>query len=134
MPAVLTVTVDATIRADPAALWQAWMPRFQMRPPEEEARNLNLYYLAYGLKVPVTLVALNEMRNWTVEHALPGGMLLIDHCMFPLGDRRVRVSKRYDVSGPMSVVYRMFFARKFRGSWPEAAAALERDANRLAKP
>ena len=132
--AVLTITVDATIQADPGAIWQAWIPRFQMRPPEEEARNPNLYHLAYGLKVPVTLVAVNEMRNWTVEHALPAGKLVIDHSMLPLGDGRVRVRKRYDVSGPMSVVYRMFFARKFRQSWPEDSAALERDANRLAKP
>ena len=134
LPPVLTITVDATIHADPAAVWQGWMPRFQMRPREEEARNLNLSQLAYGLKVPVTLVAVNEMRNWTVEHALPGGKLVIDHWMLPIADGRVRVSKRYDVSGPMSVVYRMFFARKFRESWPAASAALERDANRPAKP
>ncbi len=49
---MLTIEMDATIQADPTAVWQAWMPRFQKRPPEEEARNLNLYYLAYGLKVP----------------------------------------------------------------------------------
>lgn len=126
---MLTIKLEATIQADPLAIWQAWRPRFQMRPPEEEARNLNLYRLAYGLKVPVTLVAVNEMRNWTVEHALPRGKLVIDHWMIPLGDGRVRVGKRYDVSGPMSV-YRLFFARGFRASWPEDLVALERDANR----
>ncbi len=126
--------MDATIQADPAAVWQAWRPRFQKRPPEEEARNLNLYPLGYGLKVPVTLVAVNEMKNWTVEHSLPRGKLVVDHWMIPLGDGRVSVGKRYDVSGPMSVAYRLFFARKFRESWPEAIAALERDANRRPEP
>jgi hypothetical protein len=127
---MLTVELEAIIQADPAAVWQAWRPRFKMRPPEEEARNLNLYDLAYGLKVPVTLVAVNEMRNWTVEHALPRGKLVVDHWMNPLGDGRVRVGKRYDVSGPMSVAHRLFFARKFRESWPKTCDALERNANR----
>ena len=131
---MLTIKMDATIQAEPAAVWQAWMPRFEMRPAEEEARNLNLYHLGYGLKVPVTLVALNEMHNWTVEHALPRGKLVIDHWMTPLGDGQVQIGKRYDVSGPMSVVYRLFFARNFRESWPRAVAALERDANRRAEP
>jgi len=131
---MLTIEMDATIQADPTAVWQAWMPRFQKRPPEEEALNLNPYQLAYRLSVPVTLVAVNEMRNWTVEHALPRGKLVIDHWMIPLGEGRVQVGKRYDVYGPMSLAYRLFFARKFRKSWPETIAALERDANRSADP
>jgi hypothetical protein len=130
---MLTFEMDATIQADPAAVWQAWKPRFEKRPPEEEARNLSLYDLAYGLKIPITLVAVNEMRNRTVEHALPLGKLVIDHWMIPLGDGRVRVGKRYDVSGPMSVPYRLFFAGKFRKSWPEKVAELDREAKRLAE-
>jgi hypothetical protein len=111
------------------AVWQAWMPRFPIRPAEEEARNLNLYDLAYGIKIPVTLVAVNEMHNWTVEHALPRGKLVIDHWMTPLEDGRVQVGKRYDVHGPMAVVYRLFFARKIRKSSPGEFAALESEAN-----
>jgi hypothetical protein len=126
---MLTVAMDAVIRADPAAVWRAWRPGFPMRPPEEESRNQNLYDLAYGLRVPVTLVAVNERRNWTVEHALPGGKLVIDHWMAPLADSGVRVGKRYDVHGPMSIVYRLFLARAIRRSMPEAFAALEREAN-----
>src|SRR5215468_7814454 len=126
---MLTIAMDAVVRADPAAVWRAWRPEFPMKPPEEEAGNLNLYDLAYGLRVPVTLVAVNEMRNWTVEHALPGGKLVIDHWMAPLADGGVRVGKRYDVHGPMSMVYRLFLAPAIRRSMPEAFAALERDAN-----
>jgi hypothetical protein len=65
---------------------------------------------------------------------VPTRVVVIDHRMIPLGTRRVRVGKRYDVHGPMSVAYRLFFARKFREPWPEAFAALERDANRRAEP
>jgi hypothetical protein len=53
--------------------------------------------------------------------------------MVPLADGRVRVGKRYGVLGPMYVVYRVFFARKFRESWPEVVAALEGAANHLAE-
>jgi hypothetical protein len=126
---MLVISRDATIQADPAAVWRAWRPTFPMRPPEEEALNLHLYDLAYGLRVPVTLVAVEEQRHWTVEHALPGGRLVVDHWMEPVADGRVRVGKRYEVHGPMSIVYRLFFARRIRRSLPDQLAALERAAN-----
>jgi hypothetical protein len=128
---MLTIAMDTVVQADAAAVWRMWRPDFPMRPREEEARNLNLYDLAYGLRIPVTLVAVNEMRNWTVEHALPGGKLVIDHWMTPLADGGVRVGKRYNVHGPMSIVYQLFLARGIRKSMPEAFAALEREANGL---
>jgi hypothetical protein len=129
---MLTIAMDAVIRADPAAVWRAWRPVFPRRPPEEESRNENLYDLAHGLKVPVTLVAVNGMQNWTVEHALPGGKLVVDHWMAPVADGAVRVGKRYEVHGPMSIAYRVFFARGIRRSMPEAFATLERQASRSA--
>jgi hypothetical protein len=125
---MLSIAIDAVVRADPAAIWRAWRPDFPMRPPEEESRNRHLYELARGLKVPVTLVAVNEMRNWTVEHALPAGKLVVDHWMQPLTDG-VRIGKRYEVRGPMSIVYRLFFAGAIRRSVPAEFAALEREAN-----
>jgi hypothetical protein len=106
------------------------MPRFTIRPAEEEARNLNVYDLAYGLKVPITVIAVNEMQNWTVEQSLPRGKLVIDHWMTPLEDGHVHVGKRYDVYGPMEVVYRLVFARKIRKSLPQAFAALESEPNK----
>ncbi|HYW27223.1 MAG TPA: hypothetical protein VE953_23840 [Terriglobales bacterium] len=129
---MLTIAMDAVVTAEPGAVWRAWRPDFPMRPPQEEARNLHLYELAHGLRVPVTLVAVNDMRNWTVQHALPGGKLVVDHWMEPLADDQVRVGKRYEVHGPMSVVYRVFFARAIRRSLPGAFAELEREANSLA--
>ena len=127
---MLTIAMSAVIHADPAAVWRTWRPSFPMRPPEEEARNLDLYDLAYGLRVPVTLVAVNEMRNWTVEHALPGGKLVIDHSMTPLADGAVRVGKHYEVHGPMSIVYRLLLARGIRRSIAASFTTLEGTANR----
>jgi hypothetical protein len=127
---MLRMAMDAVIRADAAAVWKAWRPAFPMRPPEEESRNEHLYELAYGLKVPVTLVAVNEERNWTVEHALPGGKLVVDHWSAPLDDGGVRVGKRYEVHGPMAAVYRVFLAPGIRRSTRETFRLLEREANR----
>ena len=125
---MLTIAVEAVVRADPDAIWRAWRPDYPMRPAEEESRNLNLYDLAYGLRIPVTLVAVDEMRSWTVEHRLPSGKLVIDHWMTPLGDGRVRVGKRYEVHGPMSIVYRVL-APGIRRSAQEALAALAPEGN-----
>jgi len=129
---MLTIAKDTTIQGDPAAVWRVWRPSFPMRSADEEALNLHLYDLAYGLKVPVTLVAVEEMRRWTVEHALPGGRLVVDHWMEPVAEGRVRVGKRYEVHGPMSIVYRLLFARRIRRSLPDQLAALETEANRQA--
>jgi hypothetical protein len=126
---MLSIAMDTVIHADPEAVWRAWRPDYPMRPPEEEARNLHLYELAHGLKVPITLVAVDELHRWTVEHALPGGKLVIDHRMEPLTGGAVRVGKRYEVRGPMSIVYRLFFAGAIRRALPETFAALERRAN-----
>lgn len=122
---MLTIAIEKPIEADPAALWNAWKPVFPMRPREEEARNLNLYPLAYGLKVPVTLTALNEMRGWTLEHGLPGGKLIIDHWMTEAERGVVRVGKTYEVHGPMSIVYRLLA--------PGIRASAERSLDELAR-
>lgn len=125
---VLTIAVDAVLRADPGEIWRAWRPDYPMRPAEEESRNQNLYGLAYGLRIPVTLVAVYEMRSWTVEHRLPGGKLVIQHWMAPIDAGRVRVGKRYEVRGPMSVAYRIL-APGIRRSAQQALTALAREAS-----
>src|SRR5262249_10122039 len=129
---MLTIAKDTTIQADPAAVWRGGKPGFPVRPPGEEARTPPPYHPAYGLQLPVTLVGLAAMPRWTAQHTPPGGRLVIDHWMEPVGSRRVRVGKRYEVHGPMSVVYRLLFARRIRRSVPEQLAVLERAANRPA--
>jgi hypothetical protein len=125
---VLTIEDHAVIRADAASVWQAWKPAFPMRPRDEESRNLDLYDLGGGLEVPVTLVAINEMENWTVEHALPRGRLVVDHRLTRLEDGSVRVSKRFDVYGPMAAVYRLFLSGRIRKAIPVALERLQHEA------
>src|SRR6266852_5645020 len=45
------------------------------------------------------------MQDWTVEHALPRGKLVIDHWMFPPWEGRVHVGKWYDVYGAVFVAH-----------------------------
>lgn len=126
---MLSIQSEAVIDAAPATVWEAWRPRFPIRAAEEESRNLDLYDLGGGFKVPVRLVAVNEPESWTVEHALPGGRLVIHHWISALGDGRTRVGKRFDVHGPMSLAYRLFLAGRIRRSMPESFADLQRDAS-----
>ncbi len=117
--------MERTVQADPDAVWRAWKPSFPMRPRKEEARNLHVYPLAYGIKVPVTLVGLNEGHNWTLEHRLPAGKLVIDHWMASGPDGKLRVGQTYEVLGPMSIVYRLL-APGIRSSARAALADLAR--------
>lgn len=120
--------MSAVVDADAARLWQAWRPGFEMRPREDESDNRDVYPLAIGLRIPVVLVAFNEMRNWTVEHRLPGGRLSIDHWMSPTADGRVEIGKRLEVRGPMAVPYRFVILPAVRRAWPREVADLQRRA------
>lgn len=69
-----------------------------------------------------------------VEHKLPWGRLVIDHGMTQLGDGYVRVSKRFDVHGPMSVVYRLILSGRIRKAIPDDLARLQPGSNTLPPP
>jgi Polyketide cyclase / dehydrase and lipid transport len=136
-----SIDLDATIQANPAAVWRVWtdlsrFPEWDSR--EEEARLDGPFAVGTGGYSkqrgnpggPFTLVAVEEGRLWAVEAPLPGGRLLIEHWIDPLADGGVRVGKRYRVFGPMVAVFRLVFAARIRRSAPESFAALEREARR----
>jgi hypothetical protein len=121
---VVAVAVSTIVDCDPVLLWRAWRPAFSMRPREDEHDNRDLYPLALGLRIPVTLVAVKEMKSWTVEHRLPAGRLTIDHSMSPADGGRVTIGKRLEVSGPMTVPYRLFILPAVRRAWPREVREL----------
>ena len=125
----MVAEMHAVVVCDAALLWQAWRPTFPMRPMQDESKNLDLYPLAYGLRIPVTLVAVNELRNWTVVHSLPAGRLTIDHRITPIGKGRVDIGKRLEVRGPMTVPYRVLIVPAIRRAWPRQVKELTRRAN-----
>ena len=124
---MLTIRAETVIQADLMVLWRAWKPDLPIGSREEESRNLNLYPLAYGLKIPVTLVAVEERNSWTLEHHLPAGKLVIEHRLAPAPGRGVLASQTYEVRGPMSVAYRLL-APGIRSTARAALADLARTA------
>lgn len=61
---------------------------------------------------------------------LPGGSLVIDHLLAQAGDGEVTVTKRYDVTGPLGLLFRVYYGPKVRGAMPASFAALEAEAAR----
>ena len=120
--------MTGVITADPQKLWQVWRPAYPIRPREEESRNHDLYRLAFGLKVPVTLVDVAEMRSWTVEHSLPAGRLVIEHRMTPQDKDRIELGKTIQATGPMALLYRLVLVPRMRRDWRQELATLERRA------
>ena len=125
---MVALEVSAVVACDARQLWEAWLPTFPIRPRQEESQNADLYRLAYGLRIPMTLVVLNRMQNWTVEHRLPAGSLTIDHRIAPTDDGRVEISKRLEVRGPMVVPYRTAIFPAVRREWPGQVRELVRQA------
>ena len=139
-----TLNVETTVRADAAALWQAWtdMPRFPSWDPREEESGLDGLF-AEGTtgwskqrgtpRSPFTITAVSPGRRWQVETPLPGGKLVIDHEMRDAGDGQVRLAKRYRAHGPMAIAFRLYYGRKIRREMPGSFAALTAEADRLAR-
>jgi len=138
-----TIDLAATIDAPAAAVWQAWTdldrtPDWDSR--EEEAKLEGPFQVGTTLWSKqkgnpggrLTLVAIEEQRRWTVEKPLPGGKLRVDHTMSALPDGRVQVAKRYEITGPLVVLFRVVFGPRIRREIPASFAALEREAQRLA--
>ena len=133
---------EATVRANPAALWQAWtdMERFPSWDPREEETQLDGPFAAGTTgwskqrgtpRSPITITAVSPGRSWQVETPLPGGKLVIDHQMGQAEEGAARLTKRYQAYGPMAVAFRLYYARKIRREMPGSFAALAAEAARL---
>jgi uncharacterized protein YndB with AHSA1/START domain len=137
-----TLDLDATIAADPADVWLAWtdVDRFTEWDPREQQFRLDGDFVVgtTGWSKqrgnpggPFTLTAVEPGRRWQATCPLPGGSLTVDHMIEPQGDGQVRVAKRYQVRGPMSLAFRLFFAGRLRRDVPASFTALEQEARRL---
>lgn len=76
-----------------------------------------------------TITAVEPGRRWVSETSLPGGRLVIDHHVDPVGDGTM-VTKTYTVEGPMAVAFRWFFGRGIRAEMPGSFGALEAEVAR----
>ncbi|MDQ2815305.1 MAG: SRPBCC family protein [Actinomycetota bacterium] len=134
-------TTSQTIAGDVDRVWNVWADpdRFPAWDPREERTRLNGPF-AVGSTIDskqkgnpagtVTITAVQERRRWTASGPLPGGELVIDHTITAAGPGRVTVTKRYDVTGPLTALFRLYYAPKVRRAMPATFAALETETAR----
>lgn len=130
-----------TITADSDKLWRVWTDpdRFPDWDPRELYTKLNGLFAVGSTIVSkqkgnpggtATICTIIEGERWAVTTPLPGGQLLIDHLISRAGNNKITVTKRYAVSGPLSVLFRLYYGRKVRRSMPGTFDALEREVTR----
>lgn len=138
------IDCEATVTGELDALWDAWtdMAAYPSWDPREEELRIDGPFQAgtTGFSKQVgprpgstfTVTGVEPKSRWTNEAPLPGGKLVIDHWLHPQPDGTIRLVKRYEAYGPMSVAFRFVFARGIRAEMPATFAALAREAARRA--
>ena len=129
------------IRGDVETVWAVWADPdgFPEWDPREERTELRGPFAA-GSTIDSkqkgnpggvsTITTVEPGRRWSAESPLPGGQLRIDHVVEPAGDGRVRVGKRYDVTGPLTLLFRLYYGPRVLRALPASFAALEAEAAR----
>ncbi|WP_425307797.1 SRPBCC family protein [Ammonicoccus fulvus] len=135
-----TVTCTQTLDAEPADVWAAWidMESYPTWDPREEELRLDGPFGegATGWSKQVgprpgtrfTITDVDPGRGFTTTCPLPGGALEIRHRIEGGTPTGVRVEKTYTARGPMTLAFRLVFARGIRASTPGTFAALEAEA------
>ena len=77
-----------------------------------------------------TITVVEPPHRWTAESPLPGGKLVIDHRLEPTADGKVLVSKRYEVHGPLTLLFRVYYGPRVRAALPETFRCLGVEAAR----
>lgn len=77
-----------------------------------------------------TISLVEPDHRWVAESPLPGGKLVIDHELTPAGTGQVRVAKRYDVTGPLRVLFRFYYGPRVAAALPASFDALAVEAAR----
>jgi hypothetical protein len=136
-----TISAEATITADLPAVWavvtdvNGW-PGWD--PHEQEARLEGPFQVgATGWSKPRggpattwTVTEVVARRRWASTCPLPGGRLTGVTTFEPLGGGRVRCVKTVSATGPLVVLFRLYFGRRIRRDMLRTFAALEREAGR----
>ncbi|MEV0408331.1 hypothetical protein [Actinoallomurus sp. NPDC050550] len=130
---------EKIISGDSAKVWAVWseVERFPEWDPREMENRLHGPFApgtsGYSKQRgnpggPYTITAVEPGRMWTAESPLPGGKLTIDHGLEPIRDGKIRVWKRYEVRGPLILLFRLYYGRKVRRALAGTFTALEQEA------
>lgn len=132
---------ELTVDGDLDRLWAVWsdLPRFPEWDPRELVTRINGPF-AVGTTVyskqqgnpggESTITVVEPPHRWTAESPLPGGMLVIEHRLEPTEDGRVTVSKRYEVRGPLTLLFRVYYGPRVRTAMVGTFRALAEEAAR----
>jgi Polyketide cyclase / dehydrase and lipid transport len=117
------------------AVWKVWSD--MTKYPEWDPRELELrldgpfaagttgYSKQKGNPGGVfRIVDVSAPSAWTNASPLPGGELVISHRLDELGGTRTRITKRYQVTGPLQLLFRLWFAPALGRAQPTSFAAL----------
>ncbi len=112
--------------------WPAWDPH------EEKARFRGEFRPgAKGWSKPAgapagtfTISAVEPERLWASEAGIPFGHLRGENRYEPLGDGRIKVSKRVEVHGPFGPLFHLIWEKKMRADVHKSFVALEAEARR----
>jgi uncharacterized protein YndB with AHSA1/START domain len=126
---------DATLEADPDAVWKAWtdVARWPEWDVSKEIAQLDGPFepgtrgwarQRGNLGGSFTITAVDAGRSWVTECPMPLGKVIFDHRLEPVGEGRVRVVKRVEVEGACAPLVRMF-APKMRRDITASLAALQ---------
>jgi uncharacterized protein YndB with AHSA1/START domain len=126
--------VSATIPAPAEKVWSVWtdLEKYPEWDPREERLNLDVPFgegatgSSKQIGNPANTFTITDVvpgKTWTTRCALPGGELAMRHELIPDGDS-TRVVKRYTVSGPFSLPFRLFFAGRVKKDLPGTFDAL----------
>ncbi|MGC3953012.1 MAG: SRPBCC family protein [Propionicimonas sp.] len=123
------------------AVWAVWsdpdsFPRWDPREERTEligpfAPGSTIRSKQVGMpSAEMTLTAATSRTRWTISSPLPGGELTIDHTLASDGAGRTTITKSYRVSGPMALLFRLYYGPRIRAAMPVTFAALEAEAKR----
>jgi hypothetical protein len=131
-----TLDLSTDISSSVSDVWRTWSdlesyPRWD--PREQELRLESAFAdgaTGYSKQKgnrggPFTLVDVDFEKGWTTVCPLPGGELRIEHRLVPADTAgATRISKTYLVSGPLGVVFRLYYGSRIRAAQPASFAAL----------
>ncbi len=140
-----TFELGSTIPAPTEQVWKTWtdLESYPDWDPREEELHLDAPFGdgATGTfkqqgrgRGTFTLTDVHEGADWTTRCPLPGGELRMDHHLRSVGGDSLStaVSKVYSVSGPLSLLFRVWYGRQIRRTLPASFAALADEVARRA--
>ena len=136
---VLTSTAELNAPAD--LLWDLLtdVEQWPTWDPHEEASRLDGAFVSgthlwtKPTGAPASTAVLEDVRpgvSWAAHCPLPGGILRSTTTLCPIDAGRTTITRSMEVSGPFTLLFRLWWGPRILADHPRSFAAAEREANR----